>query len=139
MDLAYLILPFLTWFVTGVIKFIINSVKTSKLAFEQVGYGGMPSNHSAIVSALVMMVALREGFTHPAFGVALTLAFIVIMDAGGLRRQIASHAVLLNKLKQQHQGNELRESFGHDKLEIIAGIVVGIVIAWLVNWLSGYF
>ena len=137
MDLAYLVLPFVTWFITGVIKFVINSVKASKLAFDRVGYGGMPSNHSAIVSSLVTLIALREGLGHPAFGIAITLAFIVIMDAGGLRRQIASHATLLNKLKQQHQGKDVRESMGHDKLEIIAGSVVGIVIAWLLNWLAG--
>ena len=135
MDLAYLILPFATWFITGVIKFAINSVKAGKLAFSQVGYGGMPSNHSAIVSSVVMLIALREGIGHPAFGVAVTLAFIVIMDAGGLRKQIAVHAAILNKLKQHHQGEEVRENVGHHKLEIIMGIVVGAAIALSVYWL----
>ena len=39
--------------------------------------GGMPSSHSATVSALAMAICLQEGAGSPAFGVAFVLACIV--------------------------------------------------------------
>ena len=75
MDLAYAVTPFLAWLVAGSLKFLINSILAGELAFGRVGYGGLPSNHSAVVSNTAALIALREGLGHPAFGFAVTLAF----------------------------------------------------------------
>ena len=134
MDFSYALIPFVTWLVAGVLKFIINSVKTKQMAFSLVGYGGLPSNHSAIVSSITAHVALREGIGHPAFGVAITLAFIVILDANSLRQEVGKHAAAINNLlteKAEHQ--KLRERMGHTRLEIAVGIVLGIMVAVIVN------
>lgn len=130
MDLSYALTPFLAWLVAGVMKFLINSIKAKQLAFRLIGYGGLPSNHSAIVSSMATLIALKEGIGHPAFGVAITLAFIVMLDANSLRRQVGKHAVAINKLAVgvlDHQS--LRERIGHTRLEIVAGIAVGIAVA----------
>jgi len=79
-------------------KFIINSIKAKQFAFDLIGYGGLPSNHNAIVSSMAALIALKEGIGHPAFGVAVTLAFIVMLDAKSLWRQVGKHAVVINKL-----------------------------------------
>ena len=104
---------------------------------QTVGYGGLPSNHSAIVSSTAALIALREGMGHPAFGVAVTLAFIVMLDASSLRRQVGRQAEAINALarRQGHdaQDTRLRERMGHTRLEIAAGILVGIAVAALVN------
>lgn len=134
MDLSYALTPFLAWLVAGVSKFIINSIKAKQLAFGLIGYGGLPSNHSAIVSSMAGLIALKEGIGHPAFGVAISLAFIVMLDANSLRRQVGKHAVAINKLSagaSDHQA--LRERMGHTRLEIAAGIAVGIAVAAAVN------
>ena len=134
MNSSYLLTPFLAWLVAGVLKFIINSIRAGKPAFGLIGYGGLPSNHSAIVSSMAALIALREGIGHPAFGVALTLAFIVMLDANSLRRQIGKQAEAINALaRQQGQPTQLRERIGHTRLEIAAGILVGIAVAALVN------
>jgi acid phosphatase family membrane protein YuiD len=133
MDLAYLITPFLTWLVAGVTKFTINSVRARRLAFGLIGYGGMPSNHSAIVTSMATLIALREGVSHPAFGVALTLAFIVMLDAASLRRQVGRHAVAINSLVTDADQPKLRERMGHTRAEILGGVMVGALIAWLVH------
>lgn len=86
MDFAYLITPVLTWMVVGPIKFLITSVRQRRWAFNLVGNGGFPSNHSSVVSSMATLIALREGIGHPAFGVAVTLAFIVMIDANSLRQ-----------------------------------------------------
>ncbi|MDX3895337.1 divergent PAP2 family protein [Pusillimonas sp.] len=137
MDFSYALTPFLTWLVTGIMKFMINSFKTRQLAFRLIGYGGMPSNHSAIVSSMTALIALKEGIEHPAFGVALTLAFIVTLDANTLRQQVGRHAVAINKLAagaSNHQA--LRERMGHVGVEIAAGVMVGIAVAAAVYALS---
>lgn len=134
MDFSYALTPFLAWLVAGVMKFLINSIKAKQLAFGLIGYGGLPSNHSAIVSSMAALIALKEGIGHPAFGVAVTLAFIVLLDANSLRRQVGKHAVGINKLSAgvpDHQ--QLRERMGHTLLEIAAGIAVGVAVAAAVN------
>lgn len=125
----YLITPFVAWLVAGVSKFLINSIRAKQWAFGLIGYGGMPSNHSAIVSSMVMLIALLEGITHPAFGVAVTLAFIVMMDANSLRRQVGKHAAQINQISQAEK--PLRERMGHSKLEILGGIVTGFIVAYI--------
>ena len=130
MDLAYALTPMLAWLVAGGLKFAINCVQARRLAFDLIGYGGLPSNHSAIVTSMATLVALREGVGHPAFGVAVTLAFIVVLDANGLRRQVGKQAAALNALGGDRV---LRERMGHSRLEILAGIAVGAAVAAAVH------
>ncbi len=131
MDLTYALTPFIAWLVAGVMKFLINSIRAKQLAFGLIGYGGFPSNHSAIASSMTALIALKEGISNPAFGVALTFAFIVMLDAGSLRRQIGKHATAINTLSPEDVSRaKLRERIGHTPLEIAAGIVVGILVAF---------
>lgn len=128
MDPSYLLAPFLAWFAAGTLKFAINSAKAKRWAFDLIGYGGMPSTHSAIVSCTVAMIGLREGVAHPAFGVALTLAFVVLLDAASLRRQVGKHAEAINRLAADTSLALLRERMGHTKAEILGGVCVGCVV-----------
>ncbi|QXP91777.1 divergent PAP2 family protein [Methylococcus capsulatus] len=131
MDIAYAITPFLAWLTAGTLKFFVNSCRARRLAFGQIGYGGLPSNHSAIVSSTAALIAFREGMGHPAFGVAVTIAFVVIMDANSLRRQVGKHATVINRLAGFDKDAELlRERMGHTTFEIGAGILVGVMVAW---------
>ena len=131
-DYIYLITPFMAWLVAGIAKFVINSIKAKQLAFGLIGYGGLPSNHSAIVSSMVFLIAFKEGITHPAFGVALTLAFIVLLDANSLRQQVGKQAKAINQLNQSSDKIEkpLRERMGHTRLEILAGVFVGALVSY---------
>lgn len=135
--MSYLVTPFFTWLVTGASKFLINSLRERRLAFDLIGYGGMPSNHCAIVSSMTVLIALKEGIDNPAFGVALAFSLIVIFDASSLRNKVAQHAKLLNtlnaSLSESEQIKPLRERVGHSKLEIIAGILTGALCAFAVN------
>jgi acid phosphatase family membrane protein YuiD len=130
MELCYLATPFLAWLAAGTLKFIINSVKAKQFAFALIGYGGLPSTHSAIVSSMSALIAFREGINHPAFGVSITLAFIVVLDAASLRRQVGNHAAAINRLTGI--GN-LREKMGHTPLEIATGLLIGCSVA-AITW-----
>ena len=131
----YLITPFFAWLMCGIIKFIVNCLKERRLAFDLIGYGGMPSNHSAIVSSMASLIAFKEGINTSSFGVALTLAFIVILDANSLRKKIGQHAQAINQFCD-FQGQKLRERVGHTKLEIIMGIILGSCVGLICGLLK---
>jgi acid phosphatase family membrane protein YuiD len=138
MDFAYLITPVLTWMVVGPIKFLINSARQRRWAFSLVGNGGFPSNHSSVVTAMATLIALREGIDHPAFGVAVTLAFIVMIDANSLRQHVGRQAAAINRLAVSVTGHiTLRERMGHTLVEICGGIATGIGMGFLIYSLFG--
>ena len=131
MDISYLATPVLTWLVVGPIKFLINSARQRRWAFNLVGNGGFPSNHSAVVTSMASLIALREGIDHPAFGVAVTLAFIVMIDANSLRQHVGRHAEAINRVAAGTQGHvHLRERMGHTLIEIGGGVGTGIAMGF---------
>lgn len=134
MKWIYIITPFSAWVIAGGMKFLINSIKSRQLAFHQIGYGGMPSSHSAIVCSVAAMVAFREGVESSVFVLALTLAFIVMMDAMDLRRKIGQHAERLNLLSSDLP--KLRERVGHTPVEVLAGVLTGIITATLIHTIA---
>jgi acid phosphatase family membrane protein YuiD len=97
--------------------------------------GGMPSSHSALVTAVAHGIGLTEGFASPVFGLAVAMAMIVIYDATGIRRQAGLHAEIINALVQDlFEGHalrqeQLREVLGHSPMEAFVGMVLGLVIA----------
>lgn len=126
-----------TWIITQAIKVIIGVIKEKKFNFRWfVGTGGMPSSHSATVSALAALVGLSCGFDSAIFVVTLLFAVIVIADAQGFRRATGKQAEILNKIlddiywKKRIQEDRLKELLGHTPVEVLAGIACGITIAF---------
>ena len=74
------------WAVAQVLKTIIYLVVNHELNFERLfGDGGMPSGHSATVTAVALSTGLECGFGSPVFAVAMILAIVVMHDASGVR------------------------------------------------------
>ena len=131
-----MVAPLVGWLMAGSLKFVINSVRSRRLAWDLIGYGGMPSTHTSIVTTTAFLVGLKEGWATPAFSIAATIAFIVVIDALSLRRQIGAHAAALNLLRRHELAyTPLRERLGHQKLEVLGGAVVGLVGALLLSFL----
>jgi acid phosphatase family membrane protein YuiD len=133
MDYSYFVTPFLAWLAAGFLKFIINSIKAKKFAFGLIGYGGLPSNHTAIVTAMPALIFFKGDIDSPIFGVAITIAFIVMLDASSLRKQVGYHAYSINKiLKNDSTHKLLRDRMGHTPLEILSGVFVGLLVSYSV-------
>ena len=100
--------------------------------------GGMPSSHSALVSAVATGVGFQYGFSSGFFAIAVALTMIVTYDAAGVRRQAGDHARAINALIAEvlsgHPIEEthLQEVLGHSRKEVAAGVLFGIAImlAW---------
>ena len=103
--------------------------------------GGMPSTHSAMMSAVTLSIGLHAGFNTAAFAIAFTITMIVVYDAAGVRRQAGLHAEKINQLITEiftsHPISEgtLKEVIGHSPPQVIVGIIFGITISLLL-WVS---
>jgi uncharacterized protein len=132
MNLSYFFCPLLAWFIAGSLKFAINSFRSKRLSFDQMGYGGLPSTHTAIVTSTTTLIALQEGLSSPFFGIAFTFTIIIIIDAIGLRRQMGKHARAINQLTQDAFSQKpLKETMGHKMYEMLAGFGVGVIVGWV--------
>ena len=99
--------------------------------------GGMPSAHTALVTALSVAVGLTDGFDSPEAMIAVGFGTITIADALSVRRAAGDHARLLNRIverlnltgEEKFEAELLRERLGHNKREVLAGILFGIAVA----------
>ena len=133
----------LSWFVAQVLKTIINFVLLGRFQLERMwGDGGMPSAHSATVTAMVIATARSEGIHSAIFAVAAVVAIITMHDAMGVRRETGEQAKVLNKMIEQWidiseqnspflQNMHLKEMVGHTPLQVMAGFALGILVGFL--------
>jgi uncharacterized protein len=133
-DVAYVMAPFTGWLIAGSLKFAINSLRSGRLVWDQIGLGGLPSNHTAVVSSTAVLIGLREGINTALFAISVTLAIIVILDALNLRREVGAHAAALNELlRGDAKRQPLREHVGHRQVEVLMGFLVGLGCALLLH------
>lgn len=104
------------------------------------GSGGMPSSHSATVTALAVAIGFQEGTGGSAFAIAVVLACVVMYDATGVRLHAGRQAELLNQivceLPPEHPVSSvrpLRDSLGHTPLQVLAGAMLGCIVASLMR------
>lgn len=135
----YLVVPLILWFVIQVFKVIQDLIKTKKFNFKRImGAGGMPSSHSAIVTALATLIGKYEGINTSIFAVSVIFAFVVMYDAAGVRRAAGKQASLLNKLVETpgltgvQVSEKLVEVLGHTPFQVFVGALLGIIVGLLV-------
>ncbi len=114
-------------------KSITHYVREGKWSWRTLLWdtGGMPSSHSATVTALATSVLLIQGFSV-AFWIALLFALVVIRDAFGVRRSVSDQAHLLNILtSRMNIEKKVKIVLGHTPLQVTAGMAVGVGAALL--------
>ncbi|PIN26120.1 hypothetical protein CDL12_01135 [Handroanthus impetiginosus] len=126
-------------------KFVASWYRENRWDLKQlVASGGMPSSHSATVTALSMAIGLKEGFGGSPFAVALILACVVMYDATGVRLHAGRQAEVLNQilceLPAEHplaDSRPLRELLGHTPAQVVAGALLGLVTATIMHLICG--
>lgn len=134
-----LLCSILSWLMAQLIKTIIHAITYKTLDLSRLcGDGGMPSGHSATVTALAICLGIKEGFSSPYFSIAAIIAIVVMHDAMGVRREAGRHAQVLNSIAEELQRMvnpsiatdvKLKEFLGHTPLQVIFGSLLGIVVA----------
>ncbi|KAK9937302.1 hypothetical protein M0R45_014102 [Rubus argutus] len=69
--------------------------------------GGFPSSHSSAVVATATTLGLERGLADAIFGLTVVYAGIVMYDAQGVRREVGTHAKVLNKALPQTRVNTI--------------------------------
>ena len=126
------------WFMAQVLKLPLAYLRTHRWNWALlVSAGGMPSSHSALVTATAHAVGLYAGFDSPVFALAVAIAMVVIYDATGIRRQAGMQAqkinILVEELLQGHpiSDRHLREVLGHTPIEALGGVLLGLAVSQL--------
>ena len=121
------------------IKVAVELIQHGKLNFRSlVGTGGMPSAHSALVTALATGIGQTSGWESGIFAIALIFAIIVMYDASGVRQAAGKQARILNQIMDELSQGEtkftedrLKELLGHTPVQVIAGAALGTVVSWI--------
>ncbi|MHC0039010.1 divergent PAP2 family protein [Pseudoneobacillus sp. C159] len=133
------------------IKVPIQYIATRKFDWSLLtSTGGMPSSHSAAVTALSTGVALEAGLNSTIFAISAVFAIITMFDATGVRRQAGEQAIVLNQLvadfqkfvdeakgwqnkPEQVKRKELKELLGHKPIEVFFGGLTGIILTLIIH------
>lgn len=138
-------IPIVAALVAQVLKLITDGIPNNFNWSHIIGdYGGMPSSHTAFVTALATVIAFSSGLNSAAFAISLVLMVVVLRDAVGFRREIGRNASLTNTIakktfKTLPPGiNYLNEQMGHSFSQVFAGFVLGIVLASFLYYLLAF-
>jgi acid phosphatase family membrane protein YuiD len=125
------------------LKILTHKKLTGKWDWKQAfTTGGMPSSHSAGVTALATYVAANKGTRHTETALAAVFGVIVMYDAQGIRRHTGEIAQLVNNLEDSivamsgdfpsweyvQSDKELKELLGHQPIEVLGGAILGAVL-----------
>lgn len=131
-----IIIAFITWVVNQILKLMVFYITEKKWDMRRfIGAGGMPSTHSALSVCVAVTIGLKEGWGSPLFAFAIVIAFIIMADAAGVRRETGEQAKVLNKIileffeERKIRDKNLKELVGHTPFEVIVGAFVGILMA----------
>ena len=127
------------WAVAQILKTIIYACAHREWDWERLfGDGGMPSGHSATVTALSVTAGIEYGLDSAPFAIAAILAIVVMHDAMGVRLEAGKHAKALNDLMDFVRSDltaddKLKELLGHTPLQVCFGALLGLVMALLLG------
>ena len=131
------------WLASQLSKAIVHVIITKRFQWERLfGDGGMPSSHSATVTAVAVMTGLRCGWDSPIFAISAILAVIVMHDAMGVRQETGKQAKVINSMVELINSfgrgeltpeETLKEFVGHTRRQVVVGAVLGGVIALVMN------
>jgi acid phosphatase family membrane protein YuiD len=132
------------WFIAQFSKPFVQYLRTREWAWSWFfSAGGMPSTHSAIITAATTALGMELGFASPEFALSFAICMVVLYDAAGVRRQAGEHARVINAIiddfSHGHPLKEenLKELLGHTPGEVIIGVIVGVTVAILVMLNAG--
>ena len=129
----------LAWAAAQIIKTILYAAVHRQIDLHRLfGDGGMPSGHSATVTAMATTAALEYGHDSPIFAITAIFGIVVMHDAMGVRREAGKHAEVLNNLiaslNQDVPPEEaLKEFLGHTPLQVCFGALLGFGVALLLG------
>ena len=98
----------LAWAIAQGIKVLLTLAISRRFDYTRVfGSGGMPSWHSSMACAMLMVVGLR-GLSSAVFALAFCFAGVTMYDAAGVRRSTGRNAAVINHIVEGLYGQGLQ-------------------------------
>ena len=135
------------WILAQIMKMLISTIVTKKFDIRRLlGDGGMPSGHSATVTAVAIGIGMEHGFQSTLFALASIFAVVVMRDAMGVRRETGKQAVAINKLLENMKEkninvsseDSLKEFIGHTPFQVLIGALLGIGVGMAMSFVFGH-
>ena len=129
-----------SWLAAQAIKILTTPYYTRKFSLRQFifGCGGMPSSHSAVVCSTAISCGILYGYDSVVFAIAAIVAFVVMRDAAGVRREAGKQAEVINQISEELSKKKrkfaditLPELLGHTPLQVVFGALLGFMMAYL--------
>lgn len=133
------------------VAYLLKRPVTITLMFST---GGMPSSHSAGVTALITAIIIEHGWESHLTAIAITFGILVMFDSMGVRRQSGEHGIIINELIRELQlltrnitgsqkdldeefdnGMHSSEFLGHKPIEVFFGLIYGIMLSLIIYYL----
>ena len=129
----------LAWAIAQAIKVLLTLAISRRFDHTRVlGSGGMPSSHSSMACAMLMVIGFHEGFSSSVFALAFCFAGVTMYDAAGVRRSAGRNAAVINHIVEGLSGKgfnfddeHLKELVGHTPVQVLAGALLGILVGVL--------
>lgn len=139
LDNHVLLIALVACILAQILKLIVELARHGKVSFRTlVETGGMPSAHSALVTALATGVGQTIGWASSQFAIAFVFAIIVMYDAAGVRQAAGKQARILNQIVDElfqenatFNEDRLKELLGHTPVQVIAGSALGVAVSWI--------
>jgi uncharacterized protein len=128
-----------SYLIGGILKVVFYYLGRGKIELKMLfRTGGMPSTHTATVTAMTTTLYLLEGVSN-LFIVCFIVSLVIISDALGVRRAAGKQAQLLNDIVGEFQysgkfkAKRLYELLGHTPKQVLGGLILGIIVAFAVS------
>lgn len=147
-------------FITQLTKIPVAYILKDRLDFNLMfSTGGMPSSHSAGVTALITAIIINHGWDSPLTAISMTFGILVMFDSMGVRRQSGEHGIIINELiseiqaitrptrvideadligtqnKTNSHSMHSSEFLGHKPIEVLLGLVYGIILSLIIHFI----
>lgn len=144
-------------FISQLTKVPVNYLFNRRLDFNLIfATGGMPSSHSAGVTALITAIIVEHGWDSDLAAIALTFGILVMFDSMGVRRQSGEHGIIINRLIAEIQlltrsaatfeensssnannnhSMHSTEFLGHKPIEVVLGLIYGILLSLMIYYI----
>ncbi|MBT4277517.1 divergent PAP2 family protein [Candidatus Falkowbacteria bacterium] len=132
------IIPIVIIFLSQALKLLTDGIKGNfDLTNIYNTYGGMPSTHTAFITSLGILIAIKDGLDSTSFAIWFILAVVVIRDALGLRQEVSRHSQAIKKIVKGKDISipPLNTRVGHKPKEVIAGFLFGITATLIIKFL----
>ena len=137
----------LAWFVAQAWKVVWGLIKGYK-SNQPVGLaslisyvarsGGMPSGHTASLTAMVVCLGYILGYDSAVFILGIGIWVIVVYDAVNVRYVVGEQGKALNSLLEMNKKPILPVVEGHTVLQVIVGAIIGVLIGLGMGYLASF-